>query len=52
VVNSFPSFELDHMRFYGVLQRIAVCYLAVSLFYLWNSRATRPSRSRSAPPRS
>jgi predicted acyltransferase len=39
VVNSFPFFELDHMRFYGVLQRIAVCYLAVSLFYLWNSRA-------------
>jgi predicted acyltransferase len=39
VVNSFPFFELDHMRFYGVLQRIAVCYLAVSLFYLWNRRA-------------
>jgi predicted acyltransferase len=39
VVNSFPFFELEHMRFYGVLQRIAVCYLAVSLFYLWNSRA-------------
>ena len=27
------------MRFYGVLQRIAVCYLAVSLLYLWNPRA-------------
>jgi len=39
VVNSFPFFELDHMRFYGVLQRIAVCYLAVSLFYLWDRRA-------------
>jgi predicted acyltransferase len=39
VVNSFPFFELAHMRFYGVLQRIAVCYLAVSLFYLWNRRA-------------
>ncbi len=38
VVNSFPLFELDHMRFYGVLQRIAVCYLAVSLFYLWDRR--------------
>jgi predicted acyltransferase len=38
VVNSFPFFELDHMRFYGVLQRIAVCYLAVSLLYLWDSR--------------
>jgi predicted acyltransferase len=39
VVNSFPFFELEHMRFYGVLQRIAVCYLTVSLLYLWNPRA-------------
>lgn len=39
IVNSFPFFELDHMRFYGVLQRIAVCYLAVSLLYLWKPRA-------------
>ncbi len=38
VVNSFPFFELPHMRFYGVLQRIAVCYLVVSLFYLWDKR--------------
>src|ERR1035441_10333579 len=27
------------LRFYGVLQRIAVCYLVVSLFYLWDKRA-------------
>jgi predicted acyltransferase len=40
VVNSFPFFELEHMRFYGVLQRIGVCYLAVSLLYLWNRRAS------------
>jgi predicted acyltransferase len=40
VVNSFPFFELDHMRFYGVLQRIAVCYVAVSLLYLWNRRVS------------
>ncbi len=39
VVNSFPFFELEHMRFYGVLQRIAICYLAVSLLYLWDGRA-------------
>ncbi len=39
VVNSFPFFALPHMRFYGVLQRIAVCYLAVALFYLWDRRA-------------
>jgi predicted acyltransferase len=40
VVNSFPFFRLEHMRFYGVLQRIAVCYLVVGLFYLWDSRAS------------
>src|SRR3954465_657920 len=39
LVNSFPFFELEHMRFYGVLQRIAVCYVAVSLLYLWKPRA-------------
>jgi predicted acyltransferase len=38
VVNGFPSFELAHLRIYGVLQRIAVCYLAVGLFYLWDQR--------------
>jgi predicted acyltransferase len=40
IVNSFPFFHLAHMRFYGVLQRIAVCYLVVGLFYLWDSRAS------------
>ena len=40
VVNSFPTFELVHMRFYGVLQRIGLCYLVVGLFYLWDSRAS------------
>jgi predicted acyltransferase len=39
-VNSFPFFHLDHMRFYGVLQRIGVCYLVVGLFYLWDQRAS------------
>ena len=39
VVNSFPFFHLDHMRFYGVLQRIGVCYLVVGLFYLWDRGA-------------
>jgi predicted acyltransferase len=38
VVNGFPDFELDHLRFYGVLQRIAICYLIVSLFYLSDKR--------------
>jgi predicted acyltransferase len=40
VVNSFPHFRLEHMRFYGVLQRIGVCYLLVQLFYLWDRRAS------------
>ena len=38
VVNSFPYFHLVHMRFYGVLQRIAICYLVIGLFYLWDQR--------------
>jgi predicted acyltransferase len=38
VVNGFPFFELTHLRIYGVLQRIAVCYLVVALFYLWDQR--------------
>jgi len=40
IVNSFPFFHLAHMRFYGVLQRIGVCYLVVGLFYLWDQRAS------------
>jgi predicted acyltransferase len=38
IVNSFPFFSLAHMRFYGVLQRIGICYLVVGLFYLWDQR--------------
>jgi len=38
VVNAFPLFELRHMRFYGVLGRIGLCYLVVSLFYLVDRR--------------
>ena len=39
IVNSFPLFALAHMRFYGVLQRIAICYLVAGLFYLYDQRA-------------
>jgi predicted acyltransferase len=39
IVNSFPFFHLAHMRFFGVLQRLAVCYLVVGLFYLYDNRA-------------
>jgi predicted acyltransferase len=38
VVNNFPEFHFAHMRFYGVLQRIAICYLVVGLFYLADKR--------------
>ena len=38
VVNGFPFFRLDHLRIYGVLQRIAVCYLVVGLLYLCDRR--------------
>jgi len=40
VVNNYPLFHLEHMRFYGVLQRIAICYLVVELFYLWDRRVS------------
>ena len=38
VVNNFPLFHWQYMRFYGVLQRIAICYLVVGLFYIWDQR--------------
>jgi predicted acyltransferase len=37
-VNGFPFFPLAHYRIYGVLQRIAICYLIVGLFYLYDRR--------------
>jgi predicted acyltransferase len=40
VVNNFPYFHLEHMRFYGVLPRIAVCYLVIGLFYLVDRRVS------------
>ncbi|MGC2636917.1 MAG: heparan-alpha-glucosaminide N-acetyltransferase domain-containing protein [Acidobacteriaceae bacterium] len=39
VVNGFPYFPLHTLRIYGVLQRIALCYLAAGLFYLWRRDA-------------
>jgi predicted acyltransferase len=43
VVNSFPYFHLHTMRFYGVLPRIAICYLIIASLYLispgWRSKA-------------
>ncbi len=39
-VNGFPYFPWAHLRIYGVLQRIAICYLIASLLYLWDRRAS------------
>ncbi len=39
VVNGYPYFVWDRLRFYGVLQRIALCYCCVALFYLWRRDA-------------
>jgi predicted acyltransferase len=36
LVNSFPFFHLATMRFYGVLPRIALCYLVVAILYLYS----------------
>ena len=36
LVNSFPFFHLHTLRIYGVLPRIAACYLVVALLYLAN----------------
>jgi predicted acyltransferase len=43
-VNGFPEFPFAHLRIYGVLQRIAICYLIVSLLWL----AIRGSKRRVA----
>ena len=40
VINGLPFFRLEHLRIYGVLQRIAICYLIVGLFYLWDRRVS------------
>ena len=38
VVNGFPFFHLDHLRLYGVLQRIALCFCCVAFLFLWKQR--------------
>lgn len=38
VVNGFPFFHLATLRIYGVLQRIAICFLVCSFLYLWDRR--------------
>lgn len=38
-INTFPNFDLANIRIMGVLQRIAICYLIISIIYL----NTKPS---------
>jgi predicted acyltransferase len=38
IVNGFPFFPLGTLRIYGVLQRIALCYLVASTLYLYSRR--------------
>lgn len=40
VVNGFPFFPLGTLRIYGVLQRIAICFLVCSFLYLWDKKPT------------
>jgi len=40
-LNAFPAFKLATLRYPGVLQRIAVCYLAASLLFLYSGRRAR-----------
>jgi predicted acyltransferase len=35
ILNALPSFAWRDLRFYGVLQRIALCYLAASILFLY-----------------
>jgi predicted acyltransferase len=38
LIHGFPHYPLATLRIYGVLQRIAICYLATSILYLWDRR--------------
>ena len=39
VLNALPFFQLGELRYYGVLQRIAICYALASLVYLYGGVA-------------
>jgi predicted acyltransferase len=41
-LNGFPNhYGLDHWRFYGVLQRIAICYVITAVLELWTDWRTQ-----------
>ncbi|MBS1814721.1 MAG: DUF5009 domain-containing protein [Acidobacteria bacterium] len=37
-ISAFPHFHMTRLRIFGVLTRIAICYLIAALLYLWNQR--------------
>jgi predicted acyltransferase len=39
LLHLYPNFDFSNLRFYGVLQRIALCYLCSALLFLWVRRA-------------
>jgi predicted acyltransferase len=39
-INEFPTFPLHTLRVFGVLQRIALCYFAATLLFLWSRTRT------------
>jgi len=41
LINAYPHFSLAAWRIPGVLQRIALCYLAAAVLYLWTGSRTR-----------
>ena len=41
LVNSFPFFHLHTLRIYGVLPRIAICYLIVAVLYLYSPSSNK-----------
>ena len=41
LVYAFPHFSLSHQRLLGVLQRLAICYLAASIIYLYSGLRTQ-----------
>jgi predicted acyltransferase len=45
-LNGFPSFDFQTIRIMGVLQRIALCYLAAGLLYLATCRWGAPADSK------
>lgn len=39
-INGFPTFPWHTLRIFGVLQRIALCYFAATLLFLWTGTRT------------